>query len=96
MPRNLLAYGCAFKCGQRVTVKRTGMVAHEARCIKNPETRSCPTCEHNVFEPGSPASYGDFGRMEDPGEDACFYCAEDRLPESRKLTTGCAFWEAKK
>lgn len=44
MPRQVKAYGCEFKCGQKVTVSKKSMASHESRCFHNPDNRACVTC----------------------------------------------------
>ncbi len=68
------------------------MVAHESRCIKNPETKSCPTCEHNVHENSEEPDY----ESGYPGYDGGYFCVEDHVPKGKKLVTQCPHWHAKK
>ena len=46
MPRQVKAYGCEFKCGQKVVVSKASMISHESRCFHNPTKRACITCKH--------------------------------------------------
>lgn len=79
MPRKLTAYGCKFKCGQRVSTKKADIEKHENQyCIKNPDRRACPTCKHNELDM-------EFG----------YFCNADHLEENRTLTWGCRFHQVK-
>ena len=46
MPRQVKAYGCEFKCGQKVVLSKASMVDHESRCFRNPKNRACASCKH--------------------------------------------------
>lgn len=47
MPVEVTKYTCAFRCGHKAVGGRAVMMSHEAKCWRNPETKSCSTC---VFE----------------------------------------------
>src|SRR5688500_16490058 len=82
MPIQTLAYACAFKCGRRVTTKRPAIVAHEAQCIHNPSTRSCPTCSLNRFEAAEP----------EVGIDGGYYCDANHLEKGQRFAKNCPHW----
>lgn len=44
MPRKVTAYGCEFKCGQSVVIRKQSIVDHEKNCFSNPKVRACKTC----------------------------------------------------
>ena len=46
MPRQVKAYGCEYKCGQKVVLSKESMISHESRCFRNPEKKACATCKH--------------------------------------------------
>lgn len=46
MPRQVKAYACEFKCGQKVVMSKASMIDHEARCFHNPVKKACATCIH--------------------------------------------------
>lgn len=48
MPRQIKAYLCDFKCGNKACTSRAAVVKHEKICFRNPEMRACRTCEHLV------------------------------------------------
>ena len=50
MPRKVTAYGCKYRCGQRVNTKYEAMLEHESKCFYNPERRACATCRHLHYE----------------------------------------------
>jgi hypothetical protein len=43
MPIKQTIWGCEFGCHKKY-VGKSRMVAHEARCFRNPARRACPTC----------------------------------------------------
>lgn len=83
MPIPTRAFACSFKCGQRVVVSRKSMERHEAQCIHNPETRSCPTCVHNDFEYPEP----------EVGICGGHFCNEDHLEKGETLKRNCPHWK---
>lgn len=89
--RIVRAFACEFKCGQRVTVKRSSMARHEAQCIHNPAARSCPTCAHNKHEPPDDPDY-ETGYSGYPGG---FFCAEDHLGQGEWIKKHCPNWKPK-
>lgn len=84
MPRIVRAYACAFRCGQRVTTKRADMMNHEEICIRNPQSRACPTCQHNYAERPE-YSYSPKRNYE---------CEIDELPADLTMVSGCPHWQA--
>ena len=46
MPRQVKAYGCEYKCGQKVVLSKESMISHESRCFRNQEKKACVTCKH--------------------------------------------------
>ena len=68
------------------------MVEHERGCFKNPDTRSCPTCEHDRQD------WDDDGTAPSMAE-ATFYkvrwCDIEKCPEDKTATRNCAYWLAK-
>lgn len=81
--RVVRAFACEFKCGQRVTSKRASMAKHEAQCIHNPATRSCPTCAHNEVEE-SDVECGIYGG---------YFCAANRLESGQSFRKECPHWK---
>ena len=47
MPREVKAYACKFRCGQRVNTHEEIIIEHERQCFKNPENKACPVCKFN-------------------------------------------------
>lgn len=50
MPREVKAWACEWGCRTKVVTVKSRMVAHETRCIRNPNKKSCPTCKYNYQE----------------------------------------------
>lgn len=46
MPRKVTAYGCEFKCGQKVVLSKDSMTSHESRCFHNPLNKACASCKY--------------------------------------------------
>ena len=46
MKRQVQAYSCDFRCGQKVVLSKASMISHESRCFHNPENKTCATCVH--------------------------------------------------
>lgn len=44
MPREIKAYACKYKCGQRINSKKEAIEAHEKICFANQKNRACKTC----------------------------------------------------
>lgn len=88
MAEAFTAYRCEHGCGH-VRAKRAAVLAHEARCFRNPVTRSCQTCANRV--PPEPADYDDRGMMTYSG--CGWSCAED-CAQDGKPRTECPAWEA--
>ena len=44
MPRQVTAYGCEYKCGQKVVLSKASMISHESRCFHNPLKKACASC----------------------------------------------------
>lgn len=82
------AYRCEFGCGH-VRTKKSAVEAHEARCFRNPETRSCQTCGLRL-EPER-AEYDQRGTMTYPGSG--WACGHDNGPTDNKPRTNCEIWE---
>lgn len=93
MPIERVSFECRFRpdgCGKALYRTKGGAVKHEARCIRNPEVKACPTCRHNRFDAykGDDEPYG-------------FRCEIDALPVESEtghrntMAFGCAKWEAK-
>jgi hypothetical protein len=101
IPYQLTVYGCRFKCGARRARVEDRMAAHEAKCWKNPENRTCLTCRHEILERGYPDSW------DEPGEPAFRECKAGHFPERvedphyidphlhYRPVEGCAHWELK-
>jgi len=45
MPVKRIVWRCSY-CNKHVRAKKSAVTWHEERCFKNPESRSCITCEH--------------------------------------------------
>lgn len=91
MSRVVRAFACEFRCGQRVVTSRAAMDRHEQQCIRNPASRSCPTCEHNCHDPSDPPDY-ETGYPGDPGG---YWCYEDHLPKGKRCAKNCEYWTPK-
>lgn len=66
IPYPVTLYGCPFKCGHRHVRNEKLMIAHEARCWRNPTNRTCKTCRHESYYTDSAGDiYGD-GRYVEP------------------------------
>jgi hypothetical protein len=46
--KRVIAWGCEFGCGRRVTVNRKTVDRHEKTCFWNPARRACVTCDHEI------------------------------------------------
>jgi len=46
MPREIKAYACKYRCGQRINTKKEAMILHENICFLNTDRKACKTCEH--------------------------------------------------
>ena len=44
MAREVKAYGCQHKCGQKVVLSKKSMIDHESRCFYDPKKKACVTC----------------------------------------------------
>ena len=84
MPRQVKAYACKYRCGQRVTTHFDDMIRHELNdCIKNPDIKACPTCK-----------YDDFQYSEDTWHHSKIrFCKIGKRPENKDLIKQCEFWE---
>ena len=91
MPRRIKTWACEFRCGRGTTTHKKDMEAHELRCKKNPNAHACPTCRHEVYEPGQQPDYV----LGDMGYDGGWYCTEEHLPEGRQMKVNCKYWEEK-
>jgi hypothetical protein len=60
MPIPITKYRCDFKYGTKAIGDRRKMVAHEKKCLKNPETKSCMTCVNQTYERDSTNEGGTF------------------------------------
>lgn len=50
MPVEVIKYTCEFRCGKRATGEKGTMRAHEHKCWKNPENKTCKTCSNEIYE----------------------------------------------
>jgi len=50
MLRKVTAYGCDYKCGQKVVLSKSSMKEHESRCFHNPVNKACASCKHFELE----------------------------------------------
>ena len=82
MPREVKAYACKFRCGERVNTHIDSIYRHERVCFKNPKLRACPACRHNK------RFFNEFGPH-------CFVCEIDKKPDENKtFITKCKFFES--
>ena len=92
MPREVKAYGCEFKCGQKVVLSKNSMIDHESRCFRNPEKKACVTCKY--FE-----RFNDSNGMEGTSynqEWITLFCnAPKNFDELSKMQNNCDFHELK-
>ena len=93
MAKQVKAFACEYGCARRVLTSKKRMEAHEAKCYRNPKTRSCATCKY--FE-----SYQNSNGMErEPSllhEYVTAEChADESIDLSEKLRTECVLWVAK-
>jgi len=92
MPRQVKAYGCDFKCGQKVVLSKASMISHESRCFYNPTKKACATCKH--FE-----RFDDSNGMEGTPynhEWTTLFCnAPKNFDELDKMQNNCEFHELK-
>jgi len=49
MPVKVIKYTCEFKCGTKAKGTLPMIRSHEAVCFKNPERKTCSTCEHEIY-----------------------------------------------
>ncbi len=78
-PREVRAWACAFRCGQKCDTQRNRMIAHQGNCNWNPAVRACPTCRHDEHD-------------QDDGQ---YYCAVEAKPAALQILSGCPVWEDK-
>lgn len=45
--KTVTAYACSFHPTVKLFTTERSAMRHEADCIHNPATKSCPTCEHD-------------------------------------------------
>lgn len=88
MPRPVRAFACDFKCGKAVVTSRPGMARHEARCFRNPATRSCQTCDNYC------PAYRGSNHTDDPSED--HYCGAEVDPQLEPFKTRCESWASER
>jgi len=64
MPVEVIKYKCQHRCGFKAVSDKRVAARHEMMCWKNPATKSCTTCKHEVYYmdgvdhdelPGSPS-----------------------------------------
>lgn len=60
--KTVTAYACSFHPTSKLFTTARSALRHEAECIHNPETKSCPTCEHDKGWDGCA-----IGKREDAG-----------------------------
>ena len=58
------------------------MRTHESKCLKNPDLRTCATCQHDGRDPYEP----------DTGAGGVGYCEIGERPEDKKLIFDCPRW----
>ncbi len=86
MAREILAYACEFRCGERVKTSRATILRHEQQCFKNPKNKACPACKHNKK-----------GWYDDCSGRAYFACGIEKKPEENvKFVKKCKFFEQSK
>lgn len=44
--KTVTAYACSFHPTSKLFTTARSALRHESECIHNPQTKSCPTCEH--------------------------------------------------
>lgn len=45
MPEQIKAYCCKFRCG-KIGTKKDRIAKHELMCFRNPQSKSCKTCDN--------------------------------------------------
>ena len=93
MPVSIDAYACRFRCG-RIGTKRKAIADHEARCFRNPATRSCKTCVHLQIDSETIYMPDHGGRPGTTDREVMFpSCGADEDIDLRAgLRTECPMW----
>ncbi len=47
--KTVTAYACSFHPTSKLFTAERSAVRHESECIHNPATKSCPTCQHDLY-----------------------------------------------
>jgi hypothetical protein len=92
MPTKINAYACQYRCG-RIGTKRAAIVAHEARCFRNPETSSCQTCGHATRETDQYLVYGSGSHEIWRTVEFVSCAADETIDLTEKLRTACSMWK---
>lgn len=50
MPVEVIKYTCQFRCRKKAIGDKSTMAAHEHKCWKNPENKTCNTCKNQIYD----------------------------------------------
>jgi hypothetical protein len=90
MPTDVNYYECSFKCGLKHTRNVEYVIYHETVCLKNPESKACPTCRY--FQ----TSQRTWTEAADEYYIPATKCRKkERLDLCDKLRHNCEDWEGK-
>lgn len=80
MPRKIIKYGCGFRCGHVSFHKIEQAIAHEKECWKNPDSKTCETCNNKTYQFNGDSEYPQYMRgCLHPKMDKFFDDLDDKL-----------------
>lgn len=94
MPIPIKSYACQYRCGKKSDTKQSRIVLHEASCIKNPATHSCPTCQYDKQSISMELSGFWGGEAEYDKRVVHRWCVVDGR-EAKTFISECPLWERK-
>lgn len=90
MVRQVKAYGCEYKCGQKVVLSKSSMISHESRCFYNPKNKACASCKYFEREDDSNGMEGQYEHKW-----VNLLCHYGDGVELDRLTSNCEFHKSK-
>ena len=83
MPREVKAYACKYRCGERVNTCKDIIIRHEEWCFKNSQNRACPACKFNEK----------YYAEDESGRDG-YLCSIDKKPDGNiTFIKNCPFFK---
>ena len=95
MPIKISAWKCQYNCGRKVVVNKKSMSIHEKRCYKNPENKTCMTCEHDKFEWEQDYEGHQLGEATYTAPYKDYYCEMQIRPKDKLVIDHCGLWVIK-